>query len=39
VKKAVRGTRFTFTVDNVMLAGKTYSSAANAETSDSITTP
>jgi serine protease len=39
VKKPASGTTFTFTVDDVSAAGWTYDSAANAETSDSITTP
>jgi len=38
VKNAPVGTTFTFTVDGVVLAGWTYDSAANVETSDSITT-
>ncbi len=37
VKNALSGTTFTFTVDNVTLAGWTYNSSANVETSDSIT--
>jgi hypothetical protein len=39
VKNAPSGTTFTFTVDNVVLAGWTYDSSANIETSDSITAP
>lgn len=38
VKNALGGTTFTFTVDDVVLAGWTYDPAANVETSDSITT-
>lgn len=37
VKNAPAGTTFTFTVDNAALAGWTYDSKANVETSDSIT--
>ncbi|NWF77082.1 MAG: fibronectin type III domain-containing protein [Chloroflexi bacterium] len=39
VRKAQSGTTFTFTVDNVTLNGWIYDSAANDETSDSITVP
>lgn len=39
VKRASSGTMFTFTVDKVELSGWTYDSAANVETSDSITVP
>jgi len=37
VKNAPDGTTFTFTVDDVVLAGWTYDPGANVETSDSIT--
>ncbi len=37
VRNAPSGTTFTFTVDSVSLTDWTYDSAANAETSDSIT--
>jgi PKD repeat protein len=37
VKRAPPGTTFTFTVDDVVLAGWTYDSGVNAETSGSIT--
>jgi hypothetical protein len=39
VRNAQSGTNFIFTVDSVSLAGWTYDSAANAETSDDITVP
>ena len=39
VRNALSGTNFTFTVDDVLLAGGTYDPAANVETSDSIPTP
>jgi thermitase len=39
VRRAPSGTTFTFTVDNVTLNGWVYDSAANVETSDSITVP
>ncbi len=39
VKNAPSGTLFTFTVDDVVLSGWTYSSGSNAETSDSIAVP
>ncbi|UCH33742.1 MAG: S8 family serine peptidase [Armatimonadota bacterium] len=39
VKAATSGTTFTFTVDTVALAGRTYDPASNVETSDSITVP
>jgi subtilisin len=39
VKNATSGSTFTFTVDGVVLSGWTYDSAANAETSDSISIP
>ena len=39
VRNAPSGTVFTFTVDDVSLAGWIYDYAANAETSDSITVP
>jgi len=39
VKRAQPGTTFTFTVDNVVLSGFTYDSAANLETSDTIKVP
>ena len=38
VKNAPEGTTFTFTVDDVVLAGWTYDPAANVESNDSITT-
>jgi len=39
VKRAARGTTFTFTVDGVVLAGWSYNPAANVESSDSISVP
>ncbi len=39
LRNAPSGTVFTFTVDNIVLAGWTYDPAANVETIDSITVP
>lgn len=39
VRDAAAGTTFVFSVDNLVLSGWTYDSAANAETEDSISVP
>lgn len=39
VKRAPHGTTFTFTVDDVSLAGWSYDAASNLESSDSISVP
>ena len=39
VKRALHGTTFTFTIDSVSLAGWSYDSGSNLETSDSISVP